>query len=237
VAARSSHRAWRDDVEACLDDFTQEICEYLWQHPSLYLGEAGGKHLYTFPPVDLGEVLYCGEQMFCTDEDKAGRVETMFWARRTNGQGEGKGGSAFMRFDLNDEFVDSLQGDVRVRVVYLDKGNGAWELQYDAKDDPNKRAYVVQKQNTNLWKEAYFRLTDAVFENRQKEGADLSLYNMADDEDIFHMIEVVRLEPPQPQDRNPEVGPGGAAEEASAAKDGASSDSQNADQEKSSGDD
>lgn len=199
VTTRPEHRAWRADMDGCLAKFSTEICDYLWQHPNLYIGEANNQHQYTYPPTDLGEVVYCGERIFCTDREDATRVESMIWARRTNAQGKGEGGSASLRFDLNDEFAQSLNGRVRVRVVYLDKGRDRWALRYDAKDDAEKVAYVLQKEDTNLWKEVYIELDDARFENRQTEGADLTLYSMDDGDDTFHMIEVVRLEPPASQ--------------------------------------
>jgi hypothetical protein len=95
-----------------------------------------------------------------------------------------------MRFDLDDTFAQSLGGQARIRVVYLDQGSGRWELRYDSTSGAEKSAIVVQKSNSNLWKEVVLELPDVAFMNRQEGGTDLSLFNMGDDDDIFHLIEV-----------------------------------------------
>jgi hypothetical protein len=194
VATRPTHRPWLTDMAGCESEFSRQACDYLWQHPNLYLGEVNGMQRYTYAPLDLGEVTYCGSQMFCTDGGEITRREPMLWARRTNGQSIGLGGSAFMRFDLDDTFAQSLGGRARVRVVYLDRGTGQWELSYDGQTGPNQSAGIVYKQDTNQWKEFVVEVTDAAFLNRQVDGADLSLYNRRDDDDIFHLVEVTRLD-------------------------------------------
>jgi hypothetical protein len=112
----------------------------------------------------------------------------MLWARRTNGDG----GSAYMRFDLNDAFAESLGGRSQIRVVYLDAGSGKWELRYDSTSNAEQSALVVQKGNSNQWKEVVVDLQDVAFMNRQEGGTDLSLFNMGDDDDTFHLVEVRR---------------------------------------------
>jgi hypothetical protein len=77
-------------------------------------------------------------------------------------------------------------------VVYLDQGTGQWELRYDSTSGAEKSAIVVKKGNSNQWKEVVLDLTDVAFTNRQEGGTDLSLYNMGDDDDTFHMVEVTR---------------------------------------------
>ena len=171
----------------CEKTFSAQRCEYLWQQPNIYLGKTGDYHEYTYPTSDLGQVVYCGAEMFCTTPDSRTRTESILWARRTNETY----GSAFMRFDLNDEFAQSLGGRAQVRVVYLDQGDGQWELRYDSTSG-EKSVVVIQKTNSNEWKEVFVDLLDASFANGLEGGTDLSLYNMGDDEDIFHMIEVLR---------------------------------------------
>ena len=40
-----------------------------------------------------------------------------------------------------------------------------WELRYDGSSGPNALAGTIQKQGSNLWKRAYFRVEDALFMN------------------------------------------------------------------------
>jgi hypothetical protein len=97
-----------------------------------------------------------------------------------------------MRFNLNDTYTQSLGGRAQIRVVYLDQGTGKWELRYDSTSGAEKSAIVVKKGNSNEWKEVVLDLPDVAFANRQEGGTDLSLYNMGDDDDTFHMVEVIR---------------------------------------------
>ncbi|MCC6454702.1 MAG: hypothetical protein IT328_07145 [Caldilineaceae bacterium] len=191
VVRRYGMQRWTSEVSACERSFTVEMCEYLLQPPDEYLWRSNGRYEYTYPTTDLGKVVYCGETIFCGDPANDTHTETMLWARRTNGEG----GSPYMRFNLNDAFAESLGGRAQVRVVYLDAGNGKWELRYDSKAAAEKSAVVVQKGNSNLWKEVTVDLQDAAFMNRQEGGTDLSLFNMGDDDDTFHLVEVLRVAP------------------------------------------
>lgn len=189
---RSNRGFGRDEIVACEKEFSPRECEYLWQFPDKYIGKSKGSHYFSYQTSDLGQVLICGEAMFCANPADATRTEAMMWARRTNGES----GSPTMRFDLNDSFALSLGGRAKIRVVYLDQGEGRWELRYDSKSGAEKSALVVQKQNSNLWKEVVVELEDARFTNGQEGKTDISLFNMDDDDDIFHMIEVTRLGEP-----------------------------------------
>jgi hypothetical protein len=190
IVSRAQKQPWGDEIAGCLKSFSGADCDYLVQQPTKYLGTVKGEAQYTYDRSDLGAVIFCGPEMFCTEAGAKTRSETMLWARRTNGAG----GAPTMRFDLADAFAQSLTGAVRVRIVYLDKGTGKWELRYDSQDNPDKSALIVQKQNSNQWKEVVVDLPDGAFRNRQADSADLSLDNMGDDDDIFHMIEVTRAD-------------------------------------------
>jgi hypothetical protein len=192
LVTRNTPTLLTDEVAACELEFTVQQCEYLWQQPDEFIGESNGSFYFTYRASDLGKVLYCGEEMFCTQPDKVTRTETMLWARRTNGAE----GHPFMRFQLDDAFAQSLGGRARIRIVYLDQGNGQWELRYDSKSEAVKSALVVQKGDTNEWREVIVELNDVNFANRQEGGTDFSLFSMWDDDDIFHIIEVTRLEEP-----------------------------------------
>ena len=122
-------------------------------------------------------------------------ASTPVYARFARGFHHAAGKDA-MYFDIQDSFFSGkpLAGGypVTVRVVYYDKGSGAWALQYDAVGDPRKTAYLVTKADSGKWKERTVTLSDAYFGNRGPHGADLMLVNMDEEDDIFHMIEVTR---------------------------------------------
>lgn len=102
---RSNRGFGRDEIVACEKEFSPRECEYLWQFPDKYIGKSKGSHYFSYQTSDLGQVLICGEAMFCANPADATRTEAMMWARRTNGES----GSPTMRFDLNDSFALSLK--------------------------------------------------------------------------------------------------------------------------------
>lgn len=185
---RLTKQPWTDEVPLCKKTVAAAMCDQISPVPTQYLRFANSYHEYTYGTNDLGKVAYCGTDMFCANAGSATRTESILWARRTNGAG----GTPTMRFQVNDSFAQSLGGRAHVRIVYLDQGSGQWELRYDSTSGADKSALVVKKTNTNQWKEVVVNLQDVAFSNRQEGGTDLSLYNKGDDDDTFHMIEVVR---------------------------------------------
>lgn len=196
VANRANAQPWPDEVTLCANRYAATECDYLHSQPPVLLGQNNGRYQYTFAPSDLGQVAYCGSEIFCDYPPSITRQERMLWARRTDIQS----GRNVMRFALNDHFADSLSGRAIVRVIYLDQGSGKWELRYDGATNTEQSAIVVQKRNSNRWKEVTLQLNDVRFANRQEGGTDLTLYNMGDDDDTFHLIEVNR---PAPTYKNP----------------------------------
>jgi hypothetical protein len=99
-------------------------------------------------------------------------------------------------FRFEDGFFADAANDaprqVRLRVVYYDGGNGEWALRYDAMDNSDKTAKVVRKTDSGRWKELIVDIADARFEGAREQSADVSLVNTDTENDIFHMIEVIR---------------------------------------------
>ncbi len=186
VVQRNTQQPWNDKQSACLSQYSASQCDYIIQQPTRYLGIASnGKYSYSFPTADLGKILYCGEDMFCTNQAQTTLTETMIWARQTNKTA----GNNYMRFDLNDQFAATLNGKAKIRVVYLDRGSGSWQLQYDN----GISAGTINKQNSNIWKEVSFTVANGSFANGGTGGTDLALFNGNDDDDIFHMVEVTPI--------------------------------------------
>lgn len=191
VVSRTAPQPWTDEVTICTNRYSAAECEFLYDQPPVLLGQSNGRYQYTFGQSDLGQVLFCAGNIFCNDPPAVTRSEAMLWARRTDKQN----GHNVMRFDIHDQFASSLNGRATIRIVYLDQGNGKWELRYDGATAVEQSALILQKQNTNHWKTLILPLNDVRFANRQEGGADLTLYNMGDDDDIFHLVEVTRLSP------------------------------------------
>jgi len=102
-------------------------------------------------------------------------------------------GKDTMYFDINDDLIDSTNRQIRLSVIYLDRGAGSFELQYDATGNSQKSAFVVNKTNTDTWKTKSMVVSDGVFGNNGPKGADLMLLNVDGEDDIFHMLEVTKL--------------------------------------------
>jgi hypothetical protein len=107
-------------------------------------------------------------------------------------------GKDTMYFDIdNGFFFDKPHGgeyQVKIRVVYLDKGTGTWSLRYDAIGDPQKTALSVKKTNSNMWKQDTVTIDDGYFGNRCPNNTDIMLVNTDAENDIFHMVELMREE-------------------------------------------
>ncbi len=213
VVNRSSRHPLAEDLALCRQLYADSECEFIEQQPDLLLNSSGRLE-YTFRETDLGQVLYCGTDAFCEDRGAATRSEPMFYARRT----DSANGHPAMRFDLDDRYALSLGNRAAVRVVYLDRGNDTWALQYDSQGARDKQARVVQKTNSNLWKEVVIQLDDVRFENRQEGDTDLALDSLGDGDDIFHLIEVVREGIPQAEPGDPSGGDNGTLPKAPAPK-------------------
>jgi hypothetical protein len=99
-------------------------------------------------------------------------------------------------FDIDDVFFcgNALGGryDVKVRVVYFDKGEGSWALKYHATGNAEKTAYTLTKTNSGQWKEKIVSISDGQFSNGGPRSADLMLVNTDSEDDIFHMVEIIR---------------------------------------------
>lgn len=95
--------------------------------------------------------------------------------------------SAFMQnAPLNAQYPVTLD------IIYLDKGNGAWKLFYDATDTTDKEALSVQCNNTGYWKTASVTLYDAYFGQRAERQSDFYIKNNGDENVIFELVEFAR---------------------------------------------
>jgi hypothetical protein len=104
---------------------------------------------------------------------------------------DSKAGKKTMRFDLDDGFfAKSKTNACAVRIVYLDRGSGVWNLVYDAAQP--KKAKTVKCRNSGAWKELTVDIPDGVFANNLPEKSDIALEYVSGTDTIFHMVEVIR---------------------------------------------
>jgi hypothetical protein len=94
--------------------------------------------------------------------------------------------------DLDDAFAESLVGEIEVRVVYLDRGTGEFQLAY-ADTSGGRHLHVFPKSDSGAWKQVVVRTTAYRFANGLEMGADLLLDPAGDDDDVFRSIAVRRL--------------------------------------------
>lgn len=99
-----------------------------------------------------------------------------------------------MFFTLNKDFFqkDNEPHKLQVKVVYFDKGNGAWSFNYyNGKSKVEK--YKVKCTNTNRWIVKTIELNDVYTNKKLDHDTDFSLKYVSGDNTIFSMIEAVRI--------------------------------------------
>ncbi|NDV61012.1 hypothetical protein G0Q06_00960 [Puniceicoccales bacterium CK1056] len=119
-------------------------------------------------------------------------IDDSIYGRFGRGFDHGNGKDT-LYFDVHDKLLPSRSQRVRLSVIYLDTGTGQFELQYDADSDSRKSAFVVTKTNSNKWKTESVVVDDWAFQNKGPNGADLMLLNVDSEDDIFHLVELVKL--------------------------------------------
>lgn len=62
-----------------------------------------------------------------------------------------------------------------ITIIYLDNGTGYLNLQYDSTEYEYKSGGTVDLQDTNIWKQHIFYVSDAYFGNRQNNGGDFRI--------------------------------------------------------------
>jgi hypothetical protein len=100
--------------------------------------------------------------------------------------------------NVDDRFYSLKNGGtpepLSVKIIYYDKGNGSFSLMYDAVGNSNKNAIQITKEDSGQWKEKTITINDAAFNNRGINSSDISLINTDQEDDIFHMIEIRKIQ-------------------------------------------
>lgn len=104
------------------------------------------------------------------------------WARKTPANGR-------MRFDLNDDFVESLAGTpAKVRVVYLDNSEvGKFTVACSG------LLFHQKLSKSQMWKEVLFDIPHSAFYPHDKDDAEITI--LPDVDLTLHMVEVQRAQP------------------------------------------
>jgi hypothetical protein len=115
-----------------------------------------------------------------------GPVESVYgrFARSTNAKMGNK-----LYFDVDDKC--NFNGEIEIRIVWLDKGLAQWSLNYNATDGKEKEAFSNQNKNSGVWVEKIVAIKDAKLANGLQKNADVVIKNNSEDQDIiFHLIEI-----------------------------------------------
>lgn len=105
---------------------------------------------------------------------------------------DAKNGMTEMFFTLDKNFFKgSLTAQkVGIKIIYLDKGNGEWSLNY-YDGSGKKEAYKVKCGNSGGWITKTVTV-DAVFAQKLEHGCDVSIKYLSGDNTIFNSIEIIR---------------------------------------------
>jgi hypothetical protein len=108
---------------------------------------------------------------------------------------ENSSGLNRMYFDLDDNFLLTKKGSITLKIIYLDKGIGKFSVRYDSLSDPDKTAVSITKANSGRWVSKSITIVDGAFANKGPLNSDFSLVNEDNEDDIFHMIEIMKGNP------------------------------------------
>ena len=98
-----------------------------------------------------------------------------------------------MYFDLDDNFLSlKAKESITLKIIYLDKGTGKFSFRYDSSTDPDKTSVYITKTNSGLWVSKSITITDGVFDNKGPRNSDFSLVNEDNEDDVIHMIEIIK---------------------------------------------
>jgi len=111
---------------------------------------------------------------------------------------EHESGKDRIYLDVNDKFSknkgeNGKRDQLSITVIYYDKGKGKFSIIYDALEQPEKTAAVIEKMDSKTWKEKTITISDWYFNNRGEKGADLILDSYDNEDDIFHLVEIRRM--------------------------------------------
>ena len=82
-----------------------------------------------------------------------------------------------------------------MKIIYLDKGTGKFSVRYDSSSNPDKTAVTITKANSGNWVSKSITIADGVFANKGPKNSDFSLVNEDNEDDVFHMIEIMKDNP------------------------------------------
>ena len=98
-----------------------------------------------------------------------------------------------MYFDLDDNFLSlKAKESITLKIIYLDKGTGKFSVRYDSLSDSDKTAITINNANSGRWVSKSITITDGVFDNKGPRNSDFSLVNEDNEDDVFHMIEIMK---------------------------------------------
>ena len=98
-----------------------------------------------------------------------------------------------MYFDLDDNFLSIVSKEkITLKIIYLDKGIGKFSVRYDSSSNPDKTAITITKTNSGRWVSKTITIADGAFANKGSQNSDFSLVNEDNEDDVFHLIEIMK---------------------------------------------
>lgn len=104
------------------------------------------------------------------------------------------GGMNEMWFTLDKNFFadnNNKPHKVKINIVYFDKGNGSWSLNYANKKGKSEK-YQVQCGNTKKWISKEIEVDDFYSNKKLEHQTDLSIKYLSGDDTLFSMVELIR---------------------------------------------
>ena len=109
---------------------------------------------------------------------------------------ENSSGRNRMCFDLDDNFLSTEAHElITLKIIYMDNGIGKFSVRYDSSSDHDKTAITITKANSGRWVSKSITIADGAFANEGLQNSDFSLVNEDNEDDVFHMIEIMKSKP------------------------------------------
>jgi len=106
---------------------------------------------------------------------------------------ENTSGKNAMYFTFAPGFISEPINQIKLSVIYYDDTAGSsWDLCYDSIDGW-KTARSVTNRGGNVWRKIHVTVNDAVMAGGGPNGCDLALVNTDALDDVFHLIEIEKV--------------------------------------------
>ncbi|MCK4921169.1 MAG: beta-galactosidase [Bacteroidales bacterium] len=109
---------------------------------------------------------------------------------------EHESGKDTLFFKFHKDFFRNNKNEkktLQFKIIWFDNNEGEWKFSYDNGKDDLKTGAEFKGEGSMRWKEEIVKVEDAVLNGNGPRDSDIALINTDNKDNIFHIIEVVRI--------------------------------------------